>query len=80
MITWDHDYSLVENSVLVPTNAVTPISDSATTDKGNTDFTIRKRESLSTASKTKATGSSVIKEAIQNREVPQEIEKIITGL
>ena len=70
----------MENLVLVPTNAATHISDSATKDKGNTDFTIRKRESLSTASKTKATGSSVIKEAIQNGEVPQEIEEIITSL
>ena len=59
-INWDHDYSLVGNPVLVPTNAATPtrLCDSATTDKENTDFTIKERGSSSTTSKTKDTGSS----------------------
>ena len=63
------------NSVLVPTNAATPtrLYASATTDKEDIDFSIKERGSSSTTSKTKATGSSLIREAISNRELPQEI-------
>ena len=63
------------NSVLVPTNAATPnrFSKSATTDKKYIDFTVTKGGSSSTTSKTKAIGSSFIRETISNRELPQGI-------
>ena len=61
-------------------NAATPIrlSNSATTNKEYIDFTIKESRSLSTTSKTKTTGGSFIREAISNRELPQEIEEVIT--
>ena len=46
--------------------------------KKYTDFTVKERESSSTTSRTKATGGSFIREAINNRELPQEIEDVIT--
>ena len=78
--TGDHDYTLVRNPVPVPTNAATPtrLSDSATTDKENIDFTIKEWGSSSTTSKTKASVSSFIRETISNRELLQETEEVIT--
>ena len=66
--------------VLVPTNAATPtrLPNSATTDKEYTDFTIKERKSSTTTSKTKATDGSFTRKAISNRELPQEIEEVIT--
>ena len=63
------------NPVLVPTNAatLTRLSDSATTDNENIDFTTKERGSSCTTSKTKTTGNSFIREAISNRELPQEM-------
>ena len=67
------------NPVLVPTNAATPnrLSDLAITGKKCIDFTVKERGSSSTTSKTKATRGSFIREAINNRELPQEIEEVI---
>ena len=50
----------------------------ATTDKENIDFAIKEMGSSSTTSKTKANSSSFNSEAISNRELPQEIEEVIT--
>ena len=71
---------MVGNPILVPTNAANPnrLSDSASTNKELIDFTMKERGSLSTTSKTKTTGGSFIREAISNRELPQEIEEVIT--
>ena len=68
------------NPILVPTNAANPnrLSDSASTDKEYIDFTIKERGRSSTVSETKTTGGSFIREAISNRELPQEIEEVIT--
>ena len=45
--------------------------------KKYTDFTVKERESSPTTSRTKATGGSFIREAINNRELPPEIEEVI---
>ena len=70
---------MVGNPILVPTNAANPnrLSDSASTDKEYIDFTIKERGRSSTVSETKTTGGSFIREAISNRELPQEIEEVI---
>ena len=64
-INWDHDHSLVKNLVLVPTNAVAPYKNFCFSYqiKQNIDFTIKEKRSSSITSKTKATGSSFIREA-----------------
>ena len=60
----------MENPVRGPTNVAVPtgLSDSAITKKGNTDFTINKRGSSSTTSKTKAANSFLLgrQSAIEN--------------
>ena len=54
------------------------LSNSATKDKEYIALTIKESGSSFIMSKTKAAGSSFIREAIRNRELPQEMEEVIT--
>ena len=74
----DHDYTMVENTVLVSHDGIITEKFPDTSSSKHTEFTIQKISKTPTLSENETISSSLIRESFGNTHLPREITDVIT--